>query len=236
MQDIEERRKNILIEALQEWHDPKRGNTFAQLAERADLADSTIRDLAKGRRTPSRDTFNVILRLIWPEDKFEQLLNEIEGQSSFFSFKNAKGFGFQIDGPWESWFVISIGNNEKMPVEVAKSVLGANYDAIMSKYVDNGYVVMDNDQIRTANKNNEMLSIKSVKSLSHYAIDKYDSSKGETEHLHVRAIKTSKQKAIRLKKKMAECNKLMLEMAGQEDESEKDEDCCFIFVMSCSVI
>lgn len=235
--DLDERRKNILIEALQEWHDPKNGRTFTYLSEKADLADSTIRDLAKGRRTPSRETFNTILRLIWTTSRFEEVLDRLEGhRKQYATYRNAAKFSFHIEGPWETWFVVKLGEIEQMPIALVRDVLGSNFDAILAKYVDNGFVTIDGDTIRTSCSNNQVLSVKSIKSIAHYGIDKYDGSKGDTEHLHTRAIRVKKATAIALRNEIAECTKRILEKSNDDPNDADGEDCCFLFVLASTVV
>jgi hypothetical protein len=174
---------------------------------------------------------------ICPKEFVYDLLDQLISGNRVRSLAPAKPTGLRIETREDAWFITKLSTAEKLSVDFVSTKLGANYNVVMDKFLDTGYVAIDNGIIYASNTHNELLDDASVRNLGHFVLDSTYTAK-DSDVMTYRAFRTTPEKAEQgkmiLKKAIQELNTLLSEEAQDPHSSENFAD--FAFILACTTI
>jgi hypothetical protein len=233
---LEELRKHVRQE-LQKWHNPKDGRTMQKIYAETGLATSNLRKILRGEANPSFTTCYRLLTAICPKESVYSLIDELFTDARTRNLAATKPSGLRIDSSDDAWFVIKISTAETMSVDFASTFLGANYNVVMEKFINSGYVSIDNGMIYASNTHNELLDEGSVRNLGRFVLDSAYTTK-DSDMMACRVFRTTAEKAKRGRTIMMNANKDLSDLFKEETEkpSSCEEPADFAFVLACAIV
>ncbi|MDQ3235173.1 MAG: hypothetical protein M3Q07_25475 [Pseudobdellovibrionaceae bacterium] len=221
---------------LQEWHNPKVGNTFEKIHAGTGLATSTLRKISSGdAQNFEFTTCYRLLRAICPDTIFN-VIDEVLGDNNVRTLSATKPSALRIEGREDAWLVVKLSTEEAMPVNFVSSHLGANYNTVIEKFLSTGYVSIDKGVIRASNTHNELLDEGSIRNLGHFFLDSTYTTKG-SDVLVSRAFRTTPEKAEQARLLVKQTNTDLHKIFGEETKAQYDrqkEFVDFAFVLACT--
>lgn len=230
-----DRLRDFVRAALNEWHNPKIGNTLQKIYDDTGLAPSNLRKIMKDPESkPSFVTCHRILSAIMPE-KADEIVREYFPESR--KGNAARKTGIRIEPGPETWFAIKLSNAEKLPVSFVNSYLGGNSEIVLDKYISNNLVTIDNGIIYTSNRFPELMDDSSIRSIGHFVLDSANTLK-QSDVLVSRSFRTTPEVAERAREIIMRANTELFDLYDAQSKSTEHQESQvdLAFVLSFALI